>query len=97
MHGGLTLSEINDLDFLTFDDVLKVALQVDAANRLALFRIFNHGAQGGGDDNKALINDLLKQAYPEKGGDPTSSRPNQGIGGLRKFLSDKGAAGKKAR
>jgi len=95
LEGAVSIDDIADMDFLTFDDVLKTTLQVDAAQRLANLRILNHAAQGDGDSIKALANDLMKTAYPEKLGAPQSNRPNQGVGGLRKFLGAKGALGKK--
>lgn len=91
----MTLDGIADMDFLTFDEVLKITLQIEAARRLTDFRVANHAAQGTGDANKAIINDLMRQAYPEQGGDPSSSRPLQGVGGLKKFLAAKGHAGPK--
>jgi hypothetical protein len=97
LNGGVTLDGIADMDFITFDSVLKVSLQVEAARRLTEFRTANHAAQGDNDSIKALTNDLMRQAYPEQGGAPGADRPLQGVGGLRKFLAAKGKPVKQGR
>lgn len=68
------------MDFLTFDDLLKTALAVDASRRLELLTIVNYGAQGDGDSIKELRKSMMKLADPDF---DASVNPNEGMRGLR--------------
>jgi hypothetical protein len=81
------------VDFLTFDDLLKTTLAVDASRRLDLLTLINYGAQGGGEEMEKLRKSMAKLADPNF--DDTVN-PNEGMRGLKSLLrSGKLAKGSK--
>lgn len=88
LNGAVDLDDVRDMDFLTFDDLLRQTLRVDAMHRLDLLRIVNYGAQGNADAIKDLQKQILKVAYPD--GTQPQTNPNGGMRGLKSWLSQKG-------
>lgn len=84
------------MDFLTFDDLLKTTLQVDAARRIDALHIANYGAQGDTDSVKKLMKEFMRAAYPEQA-DAADAGPNPGMRGLKGFLGKQGKLGKGSR
>jgi hypothetical protein len=71
------------MDFLTFDDLLKNALQVDASRRLELLTLIHYGAQSDSDGIKELRKSMLRQAEPDT---EEKANPNGGMQGLKAAL-----------
>lgn len=80
----MTLDQIVEMDFLTFDDLLKTTLSVDASRRLDLLTLINYGAQGGGEEMEKLRKSMTKLADPNF--DDTVN-PNAGMRGLKGLLA----------